>query len=122
MRQNDLRWKEGLLRRLIGRDVSSVEFVRDYVQLRFDGPTLTAVTTPSVSAGGRVYRWKDGGYRDMLCGRIGKHVTAAEIVANEYLRLCFEDGVDLSISLRPDDYDVAEAATFTFDDENWWEI
>jgi hypothetical protein len=33
---------------LEGTQLSSVEFVQDYVQLRFDGPTLTAVTPPRV--------------------------------------------------------------------------
>ena len=36
---------------LIGHQLSSVEFVQDYLQLRFDGPCLTAVTHPRVRVG-----------------------------------------------------------------------
>ena len=37
------------LRHLVGLPMASVEFVQDYVQLHFDGPTMTAYTLPTMS-------------------------------------------------------------------------
>jgi hypothetical protein len=49
---------------LLGRQLSAVEFVQDYLQLRFDGPCLTAITHPRVSVGNRWWEWGISGYRD----------------------------------------------------------
>lgn len=37
---------EAGLRHLVGLEVSAVSFVRDYVELHFDGPVLRAVSDP----------------------------------------------------------------------------
>src|SRR5690242_9135647 len=50
-----------------GSQLSSVEFVQDYVQLRFDGPCLTAITWPVVTVGQQRFRLETPGYRDALC-------------------------------------------------------
>ena len=63
---------------LRGRRLSSVEFVvNDYVQLRFDGPTLNAYAHPVVSVQGHDFGWGESGYRDALCDRVLARVTAA---------------------------------------------
>lgn len=41
-----------------------VEFVQDYVQLRFDGPTLTAFVWPVVSFSGKAVHFGESRYRD----------------------------------------------------------
>ena len=66
------------LRELVGRELSSVEFVRDYVQLRFDGPCFFAYTMPVVQTLDRVVPRSAGGYVEALIDRIGKRVDAAE--------------------------------------------
>jgi hypothetical protein len=104
---------------LVGRELSSVEFVRDYVQLRFDGPYLTAVTHPSVDVAGTRYTWGRPGFRDALCERIGQVVARASVTEHEQVRLEFGDGAAVVISLEDKDYCGPEAVLY-FADEGWW--
>lgn len=100
------------LKVLEGSHLSSVEFVQDYVQLRFDGPTLTAITPPRIRVMNECFEWGKQGYRDALCGRIGKLVCQASTIPEQEIKIEFEDGASISISLNPDDYRTAEAAVF----------
>jgi hypothetical protein len=94
---------------LIGRELSSVEFVRDYIQLHFDGPSLTMVTNPVIYTADFSYNWDMPGYRDALCDRIGTVVSKAFVVEGEEFRLEFDDSSCVVVSLREDDYVGAEA-------------
>ena len=111
---------EGLLQEIVGRQLSSVEFVQDYLQLRFDGPTLTAVTLPTVEVGGREIQWGDPGYRDELCARIARKVVSARIRAADLLRIVFDDGATVKVSLRDEDRRAAEAVKFDLNSAEWW--
>jgi hypothetical protein len=105
---------------LRGRELSSVEFVRDYIQLRFDGPVLTAYTLPTITAGEKVIVSGAPGYRDSLCARIGTSVRDVSIQEGEAITLRFEDGVEVQISLRPESYTGAEAAMLSNSAEDTW--
>jgi hypothetical protein len=59
------------LAKIVGEPLSAVTFVRDYVQLHFDGPTISAFTLPTVTVRGKTIAFADPGYRDALCARIG---------------------------------------------------
>ena len=100
------------LKVLEGSKLSSVEFVQDYVQLRFDGPTLTAITPPRIRVLDELLEWGRQGYRDALCDRIGKLVSHASTIPEQEIKIEFEDGASISISLHPGDYRAAEAAVF----------
>jgi hypothetical protein len=102
------------LRILEGTNLSSVEFVQDYVQLRFDGPCLTAITRPRVHVADHSFDWGMAEYRNALCERIGKVVERTSITEKVELTINFEDDSSLSLSLRPEDYRAAEAAIFTY--------
>lgn len=93
-------------------ELSAVTFVRDYIQLHFDGPTINAYTLPTVVVGGSVFSHADPGYRDALCARIGAKVRAAFADPGQRLQIDFSDGASLSISLRPEDHVVEEAAVY----------
>ena len=54
--------------------VSSVEFVMDYIQLRFCGATLTAFTCPDIQTPNRFFLPSSYGYRDALCSLISATV------------------------------------------------
>lgn len=100
------------LEQLVGLEVSSVEFVRDYVQIRFDGPCLSAFSFPAITVNSElVIDRSNPRYADILIERIGKVVEFAEFEENEAVRLGFSDGILITISLRPEDYRAAEAAT-----------
>jgi hypothetical protein len=87
------------LQMLEGEQLSSVEFVQDYVQLRLDGPCLTVYTisqtvtrkTSTVTSG-------EPGYRDALCHLITHKVVQTLVVESECLSLTFDDGSVWSMS------------------------
>ena len=88
---------------IIGEQLSSVEFVQDYVQLHFDGPTLTAFVWPVVNLRDKAVHFGQSGYRDELCARIGHRVCAAYLREGVAVLIEFEDGTKFSVSLRAED-------------------
>lgn len=77
----------GLLSRLVGQRMYSVEFVlNDYVQFRFDGDespghvTFNSYVWPVVQQDGRLWRERDLGYADALRRLTpGKVVSSTEV-------------------------------------------
>jgi hypothetical protein len=110
------------LRALVGRALSSVEFVQDYIQFRFDGPCVSTYTLPSVESPDH-QRLQSGerGYRDALCDRIGSEVKAAGLQDQEVFVL-FSDGMALRVSLCEADYQGPEALQYILDSENIWVV
>jgi len=108
------------LKTLVGEQLSSVEFVADYVQLWFNGPCLTAHTPPTVSSDGNNLAWGDLRYRDALCEQIGRSVERT-LVDAEQVAIVFDNGASVSISLREEDYRSSEALEFWIDrkDRTW---
>jgi hypothetical protein len=107
---------------LIGRDLSSVEFVRDYIQIRFDGPCLTAITDPFILVENKRYSRSDVGFCDMLLSFIGLQVEKAFVEENELIYIQFSGSRSINVSLKPEDYIVVEAAIFDLNDrsgESW---
>jgi hypothetical protein len=67
-----------LLADLVGEELASVIFVRDYVQLDVDGQRLSLYVWPGVATDGDVRHLGDPVYRDALCRLIGRVVTSTE--------------------------------------------
>ncbi len=63
---------------LVGCEVSGVSFVRDHVEMLFDGPVLRSLASPMVREGDQVARFPEPGSRDALCRLIGRTVELAE--------------------------------------------
>jgi hypothetical protein len=105
------------LGRLVGCELASVTFVRDYVQLGFDGPGMNAYTMPTVTCGAESLTTEQPGYRDSLCGQIGSRVKSAE-VDEQQVSIIFESGAVVSISIRDDDYRGPEALEFSLDQKD----
>jgi hypothetical protein len=105
---------------IIGERLSAVTFVQDYVQLHFDGPTLTAITRPTVVVADVCFDYGDAGYRDELCALIGQTVKHATVAPHDALRVEFSDGRSFVISLRPDAYRAAEAVVYTDENSAQW--
>jgi len=108
------------LEKLVGRELSSVTFVRDYVQLAFDGAGLSAYTTLTFTYDRESLSSGQPGYRDSLCRQIGCRVARAE-VDNQNVSVVFENGAIVAVSLRDDDYRGPEALQFSLDikDRTW---
>jgi hypothetical protein len=105
---------------LRGRELSSVEFVRDYIQLRFDGPTLTAYTAPVLVVDANRIAFGEPGFRDSMCAQIGTQETDASVEEDHAIKLVFHNGVKVEISLRPADYRGPEAAMLSNSPNDTW--
>ncbi|MFE2165868.1 hypothetical protein ACFXB3_12470 [Streptomyces sp. NPDC059447] len=77
------------LRLLMGLEVSAVAFVRDYVELHFDGPILRALSDPSGVYGGREWRFPAPGSLELMRCYIGKTVDGCELDPDRILALDF---------------------------------
>lgn len=94
---------------LRGNQLSSVEFVQDYLQLRFDGPCLNVYTPLTVSTGENTITSWNTGFRDLLCEQITKMVIKVSFEQENQLNIQFDDGSEISVSLKPDDYSSPDA-------------
>lgn len=116
-------WND-LLGRLVGFRLFSVQFVMDYVQLRFDGPTsdepvLNCDVLPVVEVAGRRIAPGQIGYADSLVSLIPGSVTATTEVKAQGLRLELTSGAIL-LSPSFDELVGPEIAMlFGFEDERW---
>lgn len=98
-----------LFSEICGNQLSSVEFVQDYLQLRFDGPCLNVYTPLTVRSGGKIITSWDTGFRDLLCGQITEIVENVSFENEKELAIQFKNGSEISISLNPDHYCSPEA-------------
>jgi len=105
---------------IIGSELSSIEFVRDYIQFRFDGPCLTAITDPYILIDGERYNRGDTGYNDMLLHFIGQAIINVLLIENNVLSLYFSQQKSINISLDPKDIVTVEAVTYRDSSGNLW--
>ena len=93
-----------LLIDLVGAEVESIVFVRDYLQITFylprSSPRLSCYAWPAVlTSGSRARSLGDAGYRDDLCSLIGRWVTGSSASSATGLTLDFD--ADTALTLRP---------------------
>jgi hypothetical protein len=97
---------------LVGEELSTVSFVRDYVEFHFDGPVLRAIANPRVEDGSRVAVFPGAGSRDALCALIGRIVRAVDACDGVHIRLVFRDGPTLTVPLDVASLRAGEGAHF----------
>lgn len=85
----DRRQEEAGLRQLVGLEVSAVCFVRDYVELHFDGPVLRAVSDPFGLYGCQGWRFPEGNSPTVMRYYIGNTVDGVELIPDRLLALDF---------------------------------
>lgn len=108
---------------LEGEELTGVEFVERFVQLRFGDALLRLYVWPDVAdADGITIAFGEPGYRDALCGLIGETATTAGLDAGRSLTIEFENGMLLALSLREEDVDTTEAGSFTDADGSTFEF
>jgi len=112
---------ENTLELIRNEQLSSVEFVQDYLQLRFDGNTLTCYMWPSVVIGNKSYNINDNGYRDLLCEMIAHEVSEILFKENEILMIYFDNGNGIRLNLirNETNQDIPEFAYFQSSGEDW---
>jgi hypothetical protein len=100
---------EALIAQLVGAELSGVVFVKDYLQLQFDGLVLSALTRVRVESGEVTAAFGEARFANLLIGRIGKSVIQAEVRSGHSMDLRLSDGSSIAVSLRPEDYVGPEA-------------
>jgi len=104
-----------LFKTIISEQLSSVEFVQDYLQLRFDGNTLTCYDWPIVVVNSIVYELSMDGYRDALCKFISHKIENVILIEDNYLEILFKNGNQIILSLKRNESNsnLPELAYFT---------
>jgi hypothetical protein len=113
---------DALLPSLVGRELASVTFVRDYLQLDFDGPRLSVFTWPEVTRGARSQSISNPDYRNSLCSLIGHPVRAVTEDSETGLAIRFEPG-SVVIKPSPSEVEGPEIALLNTDaDDTGWMV
>ena len=100
---------------LEGQELSAVEFVADYLRLRFDGPMLTFYAWPHVLLSDFSIAFGEPEYRNALCAQIGEMVSTAKLEELDSMTVEFESGTVIALSLREEDIDGPESGSYSED-------
>lgn len=104
-----------------GQELTAVEFVGDYLRLRFadapgtPGPMLTLYTWPHVLLSEFSIAFGEPEYRNALCAQIGETVGTARLEELDSLTVEFESGTVIALSLREEDLDGPESGSYSAD-------
>ena len=96
-----------------GEELKAVEFVEDFLQLRFGEPLLTLYAWPHVLLPEFSVAFGEPEYRNALCAQIGETVAKASLEETEALTMELESGTVIALSLRLEDLDVPEAGSYS---------
>jgi len=105
-----------------GQELTAVEFVGDYLRLRFDGPMLTLYAWPHVLLADFSIAFGEPEYRNALCAQIGEMVAKASVEELDSLTVEFESGTVIALSLREEDLDGPEAGSYSEDGSGLGEL
>jgi hypothetical protein len=98
-----------------GQELTAVEFVTDYLRLRFDGPMLTLFAWPHILLAEFSIAYGEPEYRNALCAQIGEMVAKASLEEMDALTVEFESGTVIALSLREEDLSGPEAGSYSED-------
>ena len=98
---------------VIGDELRAVEFVEDFLQLRFDGPLLTLYAWPHVLLADFSVAYGEPEYRNALCAQIGEKVVQASLEEGDALTIEFENGSVFGLSLREEDLDGPDSGSYS---------
>ena len=88
-----------LFKDLLNQQVSSVEFVQDYLALHFDEIILTYYIWPTIKTE-QEYYFENIDYKNRLCEFISKSVETICFEEKNKLELQFENGYTISLSIE----------------------
>jgi hypothetical protein len=98
---------------IIGEELVAVEFVQDFLQLRFAAPLFTLYDWPYVLFPDFSVAYGEPEYRNALCAQIGEKVATASLEEGDALTIEFESGTVLGLSLREEDVDGPESGSYS---------
>jgi hypothetical protein len=87
---------------LVGEQLNTVAFVMDYVEFKFNGPVLRALTNPIIEGDGLRLRFPEPGSRDALCSLIGSEVAAVTIKEGDRIEVALNSDRKVTIPLDRD--------------------
>ena len=96
-----------------GEELKAVEFVEDYLQLRFGEPLLKLYDWPHVLLTDFSVGYGEPEYRNALCAQIGEQVATAVLDEDDALTIELGNGVVFGLSLREEDKDGPESGSFS---------
>ena len=100
---------------LEGQELTAVEFVQDFLRLRFDGPLLSLYAWPHLLFPEFSLGFGEPEYRNALCAQIGEIVAKASLEELDSLTVEFESGTVIALSLREEDLSGPEAGSYSAD-------
>ena len=98
---------------IIGEELKAVEFVEDFLQLRFDTPLFRLYDWPHVLLPDFSVAYGEPEYRNALCAHIGQIVEKAMFEDEESLTIELENGTVLGLSLHGEDVDGPVIGSFS---------
>ncbi|MDQ2834570.1 MAG: hypothetical protein M3Y50_12670 [Acidobacteriota bacterium] len=98
---------------MIGEELKAVEFVEDFLQLRFEAPLLTLYDWPHVLLADFSVAYGEPEYRNALCAQIGEKVVQASLEEGDALTVELENGTVLGLSLREEDVDGPQSGSYS---------
>jgi hypothetical protein len=98
---------------ILGEELVAVEFVQDYLQLRFAAPLFTLYAWPHVLFPDFSVAYGEPEYRNALCAQIGEKVAQASLEEGDALTIEFENGTVFGLSLREEDLDGPESGSYS---------
>jgi hypothetical protein len=98
---------------ILGQELVAVEFVQDFVQLRFEGPLFTLYAWPHVLLSDFSVAYGEPEYRNALCAQIGQTVAEASLEEGDRLTIELESGAVIGLSLREEDIDGPESGSYS---------
>ena len=98
---------------ILGQELVAVEFVQDFVQLRFEGPLFTLYAWPHVLLSDFSVAYGEPEYRNALCAQIGQTVSDASLEEGDRLTIELESGTVIGLSLREEDIDGPESGSYS---------
>jgi hypothetical protein len=98
---------------VLGQELVAVEFVQDFLQLRFEGPLFTFYAWPHVLLSDFSVAFGEPEYRNALCAQIGQSVADASLEEGDRLTIELESGTVIGLSLREEDIDGPESGSYS---------
>jgi hypothetical protein len=103
------------IRAIVDQELTAVEFVEDYLRLRFEGPMLTLYAWPHLLLADFSIAYGEPEYRNALCAQIGEVVAKASLEELEALTVEFESGTVIALSLREEELSGPQAGSYSED-------
>ncbi len=98
---------------VIGEELLAVEFVQDFLQLRFSTPLFVLYDWPHVLHTDYSVAYGEPDYRNALCALISETVSEASLEEGAALTIEFSNGVVLGLSLREEDIDSPVSGSYS---------